>query len=161
VSAVTAATKRIEADISSGVWGKQKRWEMKREVLFEAAKRLAEVEEAMLTYATAIRQDHAKQSAWETAAPTLTEKLSWTQVMSEATTGWSKASAAFDETRLFVGIVCGKDAKEAFEDLGRFINVLVVQIRKAPDAYQSSRPDFINKVLVSRNAIRKELEVDA
>ena len=36
LSAVTEATKRIEADISTGVWDKQKRWDMKREVLFEA-----------------------------------------------------------------------------------------------------------------------------
>ena len=47
VKAVTDATKKIEAEISSGVWDKQKRWEMKREVLFEAARKISEIDDAM------------------------------------------------------------------------------------------------------------------
>ena len=39
VAAVTTTTKKIEAEISTGVWDKQKRWDMKREVLFDAAKK--------------------------------------------------------------------------------------------------------------------------
>jgi hypothetical protein len=38
--------------MSVGVWDKQKRWEMKREVLFEVARRLSGVEDAMLSYET-------------------------------------------------------------------------------------------------------------
>jgi hypothetical protein len=43
VRAVTTTTKEIEAKISTDVWDRQKRWEMKREVLFEATKRLGAV----------------------------------------------------------------------------------------------------------------------
>jgi hypothetical protein len=160
VRAVTEATKKIEADISVGVWDKQKRWEMKREVLFEAARRLSEVEDAMLGFATVMREDQAKQEAWATAAPSVTEELSWGQVRAERVTRWSKASTAFDESRLFVAIVCGKDAKLAFEDLGAFISALAGQVSKGQNAYKTSRPDLIKKILVARNAIRKELEVD-
>ena len=53
MSTVTEAMKKIEANISTGVWDKQKRWEMKREVLFETTKRVSEVDDAMLSYATA------------------------------------------------------------------------------------------------------------
>src|SRR5437870_10327269 len=42
MSAVTKATKEIEAKISSDVWDRQKHWEMKREVLFVAAKKRSE-----------------------------------------------------------------------------------------------------------------------
>jgi hypothetical protein len=41
MSAVTQATKAIEAKISSDVWDRQKRWELKREVLFDATKNVA------------------------------------------------------------------------------------------------------------------------
>jgi hypothetical protein len=47
VHAVTTTTKKIEAEISSGVWDKQKRWELKPEVLFEAARRVAAAFDAL------------------------------------------------------------------------------------------------------------------
>jgi hypothetical protein len=160
VKAVTEATKKIETEMSIGVWDKQKRWDMKREVLFEAARRLSMVEEAWLSYSSTMIIDLANQSAWATAEPTPMDKLSWKQTVAEELTRWSKTSAEFDETRMFVGIVCGQDAKDAFDDLGKFINVLVVQIRKAPDTYASLELDRIRKILLARNAVRKELEVD-
>src|SRR5262249_24189492 len=49
VKATTDATKKLEAEISSGVWNKQKRWEMKREALFDAARRISEIDDAMLS----------------------------------------------------------------------------------------------------------------
>jgi hypothetical protein len=58
VSAVTKATKDIEAKISNEVWKRQKRWELKREVLFEAAKRLAEVDDALLGFDSMLRMGH-------------------------------------------------------------------------------------------------------
>src|SRR5580704_7576098 len=47
VRAVTTTTKEIEAKISNEVWDRQKRWELKYEVLFEGVRRLAAVEEAL------------------------------------------------------------------------------------------------------------------
>ena len=44
VRAVTRATKEIEAKISSDVWDRQKQWELKRDVLFMAAKRVSELD---------------------------------------------------------------------------------------------------------------------
>jgi hypothetical protein len=160
MKAVTEATKKIGADISTGVWDKQKRWEMKREVLFEAAKRLSEVDDALLSYATVMREDQAKQKAWAAVQPSVAEELSFGELKDERLNRWLKASTTFTDTRLFVGIVCGKDGKEAFEDLGAFVNTLAGQMTKDPDVYQTSSPDLIKKILLARNAIRKELEVD-
>ena len=151
-------TEEIKAGISTGVWDKQRRWEMKREVLFEATRRISEVDDAMLSYATAVKEDDAKQKVWATAPPTMDEQLIWTAAKQERQMRWSKASAAFDESRLFVGIVCGKEGKQAFNDLGAFINKVAAQITKDPNAYDAS--EFIKKILLARNAIRKELEVD-
>jgi hypothetical protein len=43
VAAVTTTTKKIEAEISSDVWDRQKRWELKRDTLLQAAARLDDV----------------------------------------------------------------------------------------------------------------------
>jgi hypothetical protein len=43
----TAATKGIEAKISDNVWDRQKRWELKRDVLFDAVKKMAQLEEKL------------------------------------------------------------------------------------------------------------------
>ena len=126
--AVTEVTKKIEADVSIGVWDKQKRWEMKREVLFEAAKRVAEIDNAMLGFSFALKGDREKQKEWAARQPSTSEELAWERVKSERVTRWSKASSAFDESRLFAGIVCSKDGKQAFEDLGSFVNNLAAQM---------------------------------
>jgi hypothetical protein len=51
MTAVTTATKNIEARISDEVWQKQKRWEAKREAIFEVMRRLGELEAASAIYA--------------------------------------------------------------------------------------------------------------
>ena len=81
VQAVTEATKKIEAEISSGVWSRQKRWEMKREVLFEAARRISEIDDALLSNSVVLKQDREKQKEWETQTPPLEQEVSWAQTM--------------------------------------------------------------------------------
>ena len=56
----------------------------------------------------------------------------------------------FDETRLFVGIVCGKDGKKAFEELGRNINILGSKMMKDPEAYVEGREEFIRNILLAK-----------
>lgn len=77
VKAVTEATKKIEAEISTGVWDRQKRWEMKREVLFEAARRLSEIDDAMLSNSVVWKEDRAVQKEWATTAPSMEDQLAW------------------------------------------------------------------------------------
>jgi uncharacterized protein (DUF2252 family) len=161
VKAVTETTKKIEADISVGVWDKQKRWQMKREVLFEAAKRLSGMDDALVDYGSTMQIDLAKQTAWATAAPSQAERQSWMQTKIESATKASKAITALAESRLFVAIVCGKVTKEAFTDLAKYASGLAVQIGNLPDAYRTAMPDLQKKVEAAQNAIRKELEVDA
>jgi len=44
VSAVTNATKAIEAKISGELWQRQKQWELRRDVIFEALKQVTEAQ---------------------------------------------------------------------------------------------------------------------
>src|SRR5215472_597637 len=48
VEAVTRTTEEIKAEVSAGIWDRQKQWEMKRDVLFEASKVLALVEDQLM-----------------------------------------------------------------------------------------------------------------
>jgi hypothetical protein len=159
VQAVTKTTEEIKAEISTGVWDKQKRWGMKRDVLFEATKRIAEVDNALLSYATVVKEDDKNQKLWATVPPTLEERSHWVELKHERQVRWSKASSAFDESRLFAGVVCGEEGKNSFEDLGAFINNLAAQLTKDPNAYDSSRRELFKKILVTQIAIRIELEV--
>jgi len=160
VKAVTEATKKIEVEISSGVWGKQKRWEMKREVLFEAARRISEIDDAMLSNSVVLKEDRAKQKEWGATPPSLEEQLTWGQTKHERLIRWSKASSEFDVSRAFVLIVCSKEATETFSELGRCTNTLAAQMTQNPDAYDSGRLELFKKILLAQKAIRKELEVD-
>ena len=160
VTEVTEATKKIEAEISSGVWNKQKRWEMKREVLFEAARKISEIDDAMLSNSVVLKEDRAKQREWDIRAPSIEERLSWSQSKHERLMRWSKASSEFDVSRAFVLIVCSKEASQAFSELGAYINTLAAQMTQNPDAYDTGRLELFKKILLAQKAIRKELEVD-
>lgn len=161
VKAVTDATKKIEAEISSGVWDKQKRWEMKREVLFEAARKISEIDDAMLSNSVMLKEDRAKQKEWETRTPSMEEQLGWGQTKNERLMRWSKASSDFDVSRAFVVIVCGKEATLAFSELGACANALAARMTQNPDAYDTGRSELFKKIFLAQRAIRKELEVDA
>jgi hypothetical protein len=161
VKAVTEATKKIEAEISSGVWDKQKRWEMKREVLFEAARKISEIDDAMLSNSIVLKEDRARQKEWETRTPLMEEQLTWRQAKYERLMRWSKAASDFDVSRAFVLIVCSKEAAQAFSELGTYITTLAAQMIQNPDVYDSARSELFKKILLAQKAIRKELEVDA
>ena len=161
VKAVTEATKKIEAEISSGLWYRQKRWEMKREVLFEAAKRISAIEDLTISNAIVFKEDRNKQKEWKTRTPSTEEQLSWIETKHERISQWSKAQSEFDVSSAFVFIVCSKEAAESIRNLGVFISSLSAQMTKNPDAYDSGQTELLKKILLAQKAIRKELEVDA
>jgi len=153
VAAVTRTAKEIEAKISSDMWDRQKRWELKREVLFEATKRLAAVDDALNTYSSALRLELNKQvqadsSGW------LEEKLG---ILAK----WGRASTEFDETKLFVGVVCGKETRDAVDAFWEVVTRIGKGISKDVTIYDNARPEFYKKLLTVREAIRKELGIDA
>jgi hypothetical protein len=86
VAAVTTTTKEIEAKISRDLWDRQKHWEAKRDILFDAAKRLHDVENKLSSLYTFWRMEingeiQAKGSELERKS--LAE--------------WEKSCSAFDE----------------------------------------------------------------
>jgi hypothetical protein len=152
VSAVTQATKEIETKISSDLWDRQKRWELKREVLFEATKNLAEVEEALLVFNSVLQVERREQKEGQPG---------WAEAKHERIMRWSKASAAFDETRQFVRILCGKETVDFFEAFALLVSGVAAGIsEKDYQIYRNSYAELIKKEMAVRAAVRKELGID-
>jgi hypothetical protein len=149
VAAVTKTTKEIEAQISNDVWDRQKRWELRREVLFEATRRIAELDDALLSL-DSVRQIELKNQ--------VIDGVGWPEKRSKIIMRRSMAATAFDETKLFVGIVCGKETKEAFDALGTVANNIALGTE--PDVYQKSQAELAKKLFTVRAAIRRELGID-
>ncbi len=148
VAAVTKTTKEIEAKISSEVWDKQKRWELKRNVLFELAKRVAAIFDTLgnLNAACAIARKQSQD-------PFMEHK-------SEANRKWFDALAALEESKLFVDVICDKHLEDAVETFKRHAVNTAYEINKDdPDIFRKSHPELrkLGDAIVA--AMRKELGV--
>jgi hypothetical protein len=150
VRAVTTATKEIEAKISTEVWDRQKRWEMKRDLLFEATRRLAAADESLMNFNSACEIERRHKQRGE--AVSLETKL-------KASDKWVDASNKFEETSLLVGIVCGKEVTEACFN-HRFFTRQIADKLYSNDAeiYFKSIKELVAKSGAVTAAIRKELE---
>jgi hypothetical protein len=149
VRAVTTATKQIEARISSDLWDRQKRWELKKEVLLLAVKRLAEVNEALQSYSIARRAEHNP------------EDQAWVRDVYEAAKRWEKALVEFEESRILADMVCDKQTEEAFFAITHFTNNIAVKIGEDdPAFYDRSVAELLKRFSTTRAAIRRELGID-
>jgi hypothetical protein len=152
VAAVTRTAKEIEAQITSGLWDRQKRWELKREVLFEATKRLSEFSQALIYLKTLLDVE-----------PSIEENNpAWLQSRNEGLKRFYAALGSMDETRLFVAIVCGRETAKSFDALGLLVGQIAAAINKRDrQIYDKSQPELSEKLYLVRVAIRKELGIDA
>jgi hypothetical protein len=151
VRVVTTTTKEIEAKISNEVWDRQKKWELKREVLFEAAKRLAEIDEALVGLDATLQIEQKPDDA------------GWAAMVAEKHNLWRRATIRFEESNLLVAIVCGNETKEAFDKLRLFTDKIVMGIIKSKDAdiYRKSGKELAVRLFATRAAVRRELGIDS
>ena len=153
VRAVTTVTKEIEAKISNDVWDRQKRWELKREILFEATKRLADLEDSLLGL-HAMTEVEAKEPKGD--------DVTWTALKNERLQRWRSATTSFDETRQFVEIVCAKETAKVIDKVGTLANVIGGKIisEQSIVTYKTTQLEREKLYLAARTAIRKELGID-
>ncbi|HLY61939.1 MAG TPA: hypothetical protein VKV95_14430 [Terriglobia bacterium] len=148
MAAVTQTTKEIEAKISDEVWDRQKLWEMKRQVLFEAAKRITEADNAL----TGLHALYISE-------PKLDDP-NWAKAISETHKRWIDAHAALDTTRMLVGIVCGKEVTMAIDSFGDLTGGIAGGLaRKDAEVYGKSRRDLLKSHIRVMAAIRRELGI--
>jgi hypothetical protein len=148
VAMVTRTTEEIKTEISDAAWNRQRLAEMKREVLFEAIKRLAENHDALKNL----------------AATVLHESM---QHVVEEQDKWLRASADLDKANALVGLICGRDTHEAFKQYRQVSISVADQIMKNSndaEVYPKAKTALATKVFAARAAARKELgipEIDA
>ena len=115
VRAVTTTTKEIEAKISGQMWDRQKRWEVRRDILFEAAKGLGKIKDALSELVAAYRTDFEAnlQGNYERTQ----RRIKYNQELLDA-------AASFDNTSLLVGLICGDDAHTSVMQFSLFTREL-------------------------------------
>lgn len=152
VSAVTTATKNIEAKISGELWDRQKRWEIKRDVHFEAVRKLASLEDSLLDVYAVVKGEALKAVATGEA---------WVEKKAAAYARWNAALAAFDEARLLVRVTCGDAVVNAFgECRDRLVDVGVKVMSGKFEAFEDSRDERTRLRVVIGISVRRELGVD-
>jgi hypothetical protein len=157
VSAVTKATKEIEARISDDVWDRQKRWELRREVLFETTKRIASVRAALFTMSVvySLRRNEGEDKDEPI-------KSHMVETENEASGKVLEAGRDFEQARFLAELVCGKEVTSLLISYNEFTLRIAKEISK-----RESENVFIhrNKELLTREdaikaAMRKEIGVD-
>ena len=148
---IWAHTCERKAKTSNEVWDRQKHWELKREVLLQAAKRLAKIDDVM-----------TRLVAFVHSAGTEPTDRDWTKSWNERLTAWQTASAEFDEARLFAEIVCDKETREALNTFAVLTAELAMKIvaKNNPTPYSESRAQLFTALARAREALRKELGID-
>lgn len=140
-------TREIEAKIDDQIWNKQRRWELKRDVLFEASKRLANVDEALLSLKTVYELMASTGERFEDG------KL-------ERLTKWQAADKALSESRFFVGVVCEKQTVDATDGFATLAGKTAADLNGDAQAYANKSLELTRNYFRARAAIRKELEID-
>jgi hypothetical protein len=148
VRAVTTTTKEIEARISGDLWDRQKQWELKRDILFDAARRLSEVENKLLSL----------YSFWQLRAA---EGIQNAQIQVEGCehmAEWQKAWSAFEETGSLVVVSCSEDSMIAFGKLSNLLKGTAAAIVTGDEEmYTRTQEERTKKLIAVKVRIRKEL----
>ena len=150
VRAVTQTTKEIEAKISNEVWDRQKQWELKREVLFEATKRLAELNDGLLALDT-LYQVQKKENKHDDP--------SWVVIRHNGVMEWKRVAKNFEETLQLVHVACTIQTIRVFAEVSRKTTAIAADITSKNDTeiYKASLTEIERLRAAARMAIRKEL----
>jgi len=152
VRAVTRATKEIETKISDEVWDRQKRWEMKRDVVFELVRRSGNVKDALTSImgAYGANTDSVKRGGPGNLDGNI-----------KAAREWNGAMASFEEASMLAELICGKELGQtlrAFSLLARELVVKVMQERH--EEVNNELAGFVQRMGLMLAEVRKEIVAD-
>jgi hypothetical protein len=148
VRVVTKSTEEIKADISGGLWDRQKQWELKRDVLLDLTKKSGDLRDIFTKYHSISKTNSADK-------PLPDQRI---QLQLDVGQTFLNVSGAFDTAAMHVGVVCEKDvyvsalmlttlAKNIFEELQADESV----------PYHKLIEKFSQQYALLHNEIRKEL----
>jgi hypothetical protein len=137
VSAVTKTTKEIEAKISDEAWDRQRKWELKRDVLLDAMKKLGVLPEHLVTLQKADLEGGRAQPA----------ALKWTAAVGE-----------FDAAIILVELVCGREVVKAMREFSLFGRECAAKLM-AGEIDPAWTVEVATKFISATDEARKELGV--
>lgn len=135
VRAVTTTTKEIEAKISSDVWDRQKRWELRRDAVIDALQKMGAIEEALW-----------KLRNVNVAASKDNDPASFSEHRFKALENFNAARDQLDRSCLTIGLVCGENLRDELLVLSKYANNLAKDTHEGqPDAFLVWHGDFVDK----------------
>jgi hypothetical protein len=151
---LTRISGQIETELKSDLWDRQKRWQLKREVLFEVVKNVAAVFDALNGRHTVAETERDASSVVDAAF--LRERKIDTSGQ------FLKSIAALNESRLFVGVTCGKEVLDAVINYALLMTTVFFKINNENDAeiYPRSLSEILHLQDSIREVIRKELRIE-
>jgi len=148
-AALTQTTKEIEAAISGDLWDRQKRWELKRDIVFETTKAMTKVAHTVgsLNAVYNIKHNPSDQA--------------WIDESTGKGQEFLNATKEFDSVGIMIAIVCDESTIEtvdAFSDFSRDLAKRIVD--GDTNIYTASQYELWHKVRIARKAFRIELGID-
>ena len=149
----THTTKEIENKISDVFWDRQKRWELKRDTLIEAANKVAAAKDTLVQLHTI----HLPLTVTDTQeSPTRTAKRI------EISAAWFAATNELARILVVASMACGAEMRTALADFTMFANDLAVEIIDGhPEVLMTRKGDLAIRYNAVTNAMRKEIGNDA
>ena len=146
---LTRTTAQIETDIKGDLWDRQKQWELKRDVMFEAAKTASAVKDRLAEMHAICMTD---KEATKKGKPTRPDK------QAEAYAAFNKAADKLGEAFMLVAIACGDDVRNKVGEFGVFARDLAVQIADGdPEKFLERMDELSTKFTDVGKAIRAEV----
>lgn len=151
VRAVTTTTKEIESQISGELWDRQKRWELKRDILFELVRTIPSAFDT-LTSLTSFCKSEIEMTG-KGATPR-------TAMMIEVSRAWMDAANKFDGATLLANLVCSPElSTKLFAISALMRNVGGKNISGKPEAFQTSLRDMLAQRQEIWLLLRKEMNI--
>jgi hypothetical protein len=150
MTAVTQATKSIEATISNEVWERQRKWDVKREALFDVAKLFGKIKSLLISMNSAF--------SWEepTGPEPPPSRASW---HARLLTQWQEVWVNFETANYLASLMCGEEVRNRLRELNESIGQTVSDTLSGKAA-----PDWMDRLVAQIDrviaAVRKELHVD-
>jgi hypothetical protein len=142
---LTQMTKEIEAKVSTEMWDRQKRWELKRDVMFEATKRLAELNSALLICSQVLDDQQDTET--------------WKKTFAEKSQRFVNATQACNETFSLVTLVCSVETVKAFQEFSHLMATIGITMRHNPANFDKFSTQLAERHVIALTAIRKELGI--
>ncbi len=149
VRAVTTTAKQIEAKISDDVWDRQKRWELKRDLLIDMVRKAIAMQVALQ------RLYAVRLTTKDSSDP---ENLARLEATHKATAAFNDAVTEYDQGKLVVDLVCGLEVKGALLHYEKLVSDSAQAVMQGDlDAHGRGLKELLLKETDIVNAVRNEI----